>query len=114
MTRRTETASEAGRSGRASKAWRSPSSSRGRHVNAAGVWRRWRGLSREVSAGVVGCPSGTLVSIVGWEATAVAARSPLTVEKSAEAVVRAGLAVLLAGGSPVGPTPSGVRSQRRG
>ena len=29
-------------------------------------------------------------------------------------VVRAGLAVLLAGGSPVGPTPSGVRSQRRG
>ena len=30
------------------------------------------------------------------------------------AVVRAGLAVLLAGGSPVGPTPSGVRSQRRG
>ncbi len=27
------------------------------------------------------------------------------------AVVRAGLAVLLAGGSPVGPTPSGVRSQ---
>ena len=29
-------------------------------------------------------------------------------------VVRAGLAVLLAGGSPVGPTPGGVRSQRRG
>ena len=35
-------------------------------------------------------------------------------EKSEGRVVRAGLAVLLAGGSPVGPTPSGVRSQRRG
>jgi hypothetical protein len=34
--------------------------------------------------------------------------------KSDGPVVRAGLAVLLAGGSPVGPTPSGVRSQRRG
>ena len=34
--------------------------------------------------------------------------------KSDRPVVRAGLAVLLAGGSPVGPTPSGVRSQRRG
>ena len=34
--------------------------------------------------------------------------------KSDDLVVRAGLAVLLAGGSPVGPTPSGVRSQRRG
>ena len=37
------------------------------------------------------------------------------VERQSErVVVRAGLAVLLAGGSPVGPTPSGVRSQRRG
>jgi hypothetical protein len=94
MTRRTETASEAWRSGRACTTWRSPSPSRGRHVNAAGVWRRWRGLSREVSAGVVGCPSGTLVSIVGWETTAVAARSPLTVEKSAEAVLPAGIVVV--------------------
>jgi hypothetical protein len=34
--------------------------------------------------------------------------------RSERVVVRAGLAVLLAGGSPVGPTPSGVRSQRRG
>jgi hypothetical protein len=34
------------------------------------------------------------------------------VERQSErVVVRAGLAVLLAGGSPVGPTPSGVRSQ---
>ena len=53
MTRGTRTASEAGRSGRASKAWRSPSSSGDRTVKAAGVWRRWRGLSREVSTGVL-------------------------------------------------------------
>ena len=32
-------------------------------------------------------------------------------QKSEDRVVRAGLAVLLAGGSPVGPAPSGVRSQ---
>jgi len=63
MTRRTETASEAGRFGRACMAWRSPSSSRGRHVNAAGVWRRWRGLSREVFAGVVGCPSSIVDAV---------------------------------------------------
>ena len=56
----------------------------------------------------------SLMLFVGWEATARAVRSSFIVEKSAEAVVRAGLAVLLAGGSPVGPTPSGVRSQRRG
>jgi hypothetical protein len=114
MTRRTGTASEARRSGRASKAWRSPSSSRGRYVNAAGVWRRWRGLSREISVGVVGCPSSALVLFVGWEATVAAARSLLTAEKSAEAVLCAGRRVLLAGESPVGPIPSGVRSQRRG
>jgi hypothetical protein len=35
-------------------------------------------------------------------------------QKSEDRVVRAGLAVLLAGGSPVGPTPSGVRSQSAG
>jgi hypothetical protein len=35
-------------------------------------------------------------------------------QKSEDRVVRAGLAVLLAGGSPVGPTPSGVRSQEAG
>ena len=90
MTRGTRIASEAGRFGRACMAWRSPSSSRGRHVNAAGVWRRWRGLSREVSVGVAGCPSSVLVLFVGWEATVVAERSLLTAEKSAEAVLPAG------------------------
>jgi len=94
MTRRTETALEAGWSGRASTSWRSPSSSRGRHVDAAGVWRRWRGLSREVSVGVVGCPSSTVVLFVGWEATVAAARLSLTAEKSAEAVLPAGVVVV--------------------
>jgi hypothetical protein len=50
-------------------------------------------------------------AFVGWCGTVGFVRSRLAVEKSAEAVLRAGLAVLLAGGSPVGPTPSGVRSQ---
>ena len=67
----------------------------------------------EISAGVLGCPAALGV-LVGWEGTAMLVRASLAVEKSAEVVVRAGLAVLLAGGSPVGPTPSGVRSQRRG
>jgi hypothetical protein len=52
---------------------------------------------------------------------AVGAARPITVDErevggelgreSEAVVVCAGLAVLLAGGSPVGPTPSGVRSQ---
>ena len=67
----------------------------------------------EVSAGVPGCPV-TLGVFAGWEGTAMLVRVSLAVEKSAEVVLRAGLAVLLAGGSPVGPAPSGVRSQRRG
>lgn len=94
MTRRTEIASEAGRFGRACTTWRSPSSSRGRSVNAAGVWRRWRGLSREVSAGVVGCLSSLLGLFVGWEATAVVERLLLTGEKSAGAVVPVGVVVV--------------------
>jgi len=64
-------------------AWRSPSSSSDRNVNAAGVWRRWRGLSREVSMGVLG-------------GTAAVVRLSLAVEKSAEAVVPAGI-VMVAG-----------------
>lgn len=50
-------ASEAGRSGRASTVWRSPWSSRGRKVNAAGVRGRLSFLSGEVCVGVLGCPS---------------------------------------------------------
>lgn len=64
MTRGTRIAFEAGWSGRASKVWRSPSSSRDRNVNAAGVWRRWRGLSREVSTGVFDAPSVLVRGVV--------------------------------------------------
>ena len=56
---------------------------------------------------------------VGWDCSLVSRdRSYKPMVKSSGGqresdgvVVRAGLAVLLAGGSPVGPTPSGVRSQ---
>jgi len=68
MTRGTRIASEASRSGRASELWRSPSSSRDRGVYAAGVWRRWRGLSREVFTGVLDAPSMLVRGVVrdGW------------------------------------------------
>ena len=74
-----------------------------------------------VAAGTLGGPPrpGPLVDL-----GVVGASRPITGDEpgsgsragweSEAAVVRAGLAVLLAGGSPVGPTPSGVRSQRRG
>ena len=65
-------------------AWRSPSSSSDRNVNAAGVWRRWRGLSREISTGV------------SMLETAAVVRLSSAVEKSAEAVVPAGI-VMVAG-----------------
>ena len=41
-------------------------------------------------------------------------RRPMTQQKSEDRVVRAGRRVFLAGGSPVGPIPSGVRSQQAG
>jgi hypothetical protein len=43
-------------------------SSRGRHVDAVGVRGRLLALSREVSAGVLGCPVALGV-IAGWEGT---------------------------------------------
>ncbi len=52
VARGTRTASEAGRSGRACNVWRSPWSSRGRYVNAAGVRGRLPFLSGEISMGV--------------------------------------------------------------
>jgi hypothetical protein len=68
-------------------------------------------LPGEISMGVPDAPS---YGFAGWCGTAVAERLLLAVEKSAEAVLCAGRRVLLAGESPVGPIPSGVRSQRRG
>ena len=83
-TRGTRTASEAGRSGRASTVWRSPMPSRGRHVNAAGARGRWLVLSREVSAGVLDASSVVVRGVVG---TVLVVRLVLAVEKSAEAAV---------------------------
>jgi hypothetical protein len=47
-------------------------------------------LFGEISAGVLGCPS-TLGVIVGWQGTAGAGRFGRAVEKSAEAVLPAGI-----------------------
>jgi hypothetical protein len=44
--------------------------------------------------GVARCPTGAVAPIVGWDATAVAERLSLAVEKSAEAVVPAGIVVV--------------------
>lgn len=88
MTRGTRIASEAGRSGRASKLWRSPSSSRDRNVNAAGVWRRWRGLSREVSTGVFDAPSVLVRGVVdGGGREAVARRGEVSRGRSTGGIV---------------------------
>jgi hypothetical protein len=60
--------------------------SRGRHVDAVGARRRPLVLFGEISTGVSGCPSTPLGVLVGWCGTAMLARAPLAVEKSAEAV----------------------------
>jgi hypothetical protein len=49
-------------------------------------------LSGEVSTGVPGCPI-TLGVLVGWDGTAAFERASLAVEKSADAVVPAGISV---------------------
>ena len=48
-------------------------------------------LFGEVSTGVPGCPSALLGAFVGWCGTVGAVRSRLAVEKSAEAVLPAGI-----------------------
>lgn len=48
-------------------------------------------LSGEISMGVPGCPA---IVVVGWEGTAAVVRSLLAVEKSAEAVVPAGIGLV--------------------
>jgi hypothetical protein len=50
-------------------------------------------LSGEISTGVLGCPI-TVVVFVGWRRTVLAERLVLAVEKSAEAVVPAGIVVV--------------------
>ena len=48
-------------------------------------------LPGEISAGVPGCPSAPLGALVGWCGTVGVVRSRLAVEKSAEAVLPAGI-----------------------
>ena len=48
-------------------------------------------LLAEISAGVPGCPSGVRAPLVGWYGTAGVERPWLAVEKSAEAVLPAGI-----------------------
>ena len=55
-----------------------------------------------------------LALLLGTVETVARVASTRGGDKPDTVVVRAGQAVLLAGGSPVGPAPSGVRSQRRG
>ena len=76
---------EAGRSGRAGQVWRSPMSIKG---PAVGVRGRPLVLSGEVSTGVPDAPS---VWFAGWCGTAAFERASLAVEKSADAVVPAGI-----------------------
>ena len=64
--------------------------SRGRSVNAVGVRRRLLVLLAEISAGVPDAPS---LWFAGWCGTAVAGRLLLAVEKSADAVVPAGIVI---------------------
>ena len=66
--------------------------SRDRQVDAVGARGRLLVLSGEVSAGVLGCLV-TLGVFAGWEGTAMLERASFAVEKSAEAVLPAGLQV---------------------
>jgi hypothetical protein len=50
-------------------------------------------LFGEVSTGVPGCPSASFGAFVGWCGTAALARASLAVEKSADAVVPAGIVI---------------------
>jgi len=65
--------------------------SRGRYVDAMGARRRPLVLFGEISTGVSGCPSAPSGVFVGWCETAMLARAPLAVEKSAEAVLPVGI-----------------------
>jgi len=55
---------------------------------------RWLVLSREISAGVARCSVGADAPFAGWDVMVAVERLLLAVEKSAEAVVAAGLMVV--------------------
>jgi hypothetical protein len=90
-TQRTETACEAGRSGRAGSAWRSPMSIKGPSRRRGGCAGKAVGLIRGDLHGSPRCPSASLCAFVGWCGTVRVVRRWLAVEKSAEAVLPAGI-----------------------
>jgi hypothetical protein len=66
--------------------------SRDRYVDAVGVRGRSLEVIGEVSAGVPRCPVARCV-IAGWDGTVASERASLAVEKSADAVVPAGIVI---------------------
>jgi hypothetical protein len=96
-TQRTETVCEAGRSGRAGSAWRSPMSIKGPSRRRGGCAGKAVGLIRGDLHGSPRCPSAPEDgAFVGWCGTVRVGRRWLAVEKSAEAVLPAGI-VMVAG-----------------
>jgi hypothetical protein len=82
---------EAGRSGRAGSAWRSPMSIKGPSRRRDGCAGKAVGLIRGDLHGSPRCPSASFGAFVGWCGTARVVRRWLAVEKSAEAVLPAGI-----------------------
>jgi hypothetical protein len=82
---------EAGRSGRAGSAWRSPMSIKGPSRRRGGCAGKAVGLIRGGLHGSPRCPSASFDAFVGWCGTARVVRRWLAVEKSAEAVLPAGI-----------------------
>ena len=82
---------EAGRSGRAGSAWRSPMSIKGPSRRRGGCAGKAVGLIRGGLHGSPRCPSAPFGAFVGWCGTVGAVRLRLAVEKSAEAVLPAGI-----------------------
>jgi hypothetical protein len=88
---RVSCAYEAGRSGRAGSAWRSPMSIKGPSRRRGGCAGKAVGLIRGGLHGSPRCPSAPVGALVGWCGTVRVVRSWLAVEKSAEAVLPAGI-----------------------
>ena len=82
---------EAGRSGRAGSAWRSPMFIKGPSRRRGGCAGKAVGLIRGGLRGSPRCPSASFGVFVGWCGTARVVRRWLAVEKSAEAVLPAGI-----------------------
>ena len=88
QTTRTYTASS---DVRAHSAWRSPMSIKGPSRRRGGCAGKAVGLIRGDLHGGPRCPSASFGAFVGWCGTAMLARASLAAEKSAEAVLPAGI-----------------------